>query len=360
MFPGIVLYLSGFYIRRDLSLRIALFFSSASLSGVFSGLLAAAIQNMDGIGGRPGWAWIFILEGLFSILIGIASFFLVPSTPQDSKFLTLHEKKLIQKRLELDRPAITANAPSDKFSFRETLYSLTSIHVFLVFINLFMLGTILYGLALFSPSIIGQMGFSPVKSQLLSVGPFAAGFFLTLLSAYFSDKYQNRSILIIFALILCVIGFSMNLRTSDKFVAYGSLYFTIPGIYAATPILSAWMANNSEPYFRRATSIAYGFIATNAGGILSTWRFPTKEGPRFTKTTIMDLVFSVLMIIFTCLNVAVLYYKNRRKQQHRAQILAPYTFTNTFEANKDFKDSGDGLRSWVELGDNHPDFVYTY
>ena len=66
------------------------------------------------------------------------------------------------------------------------------------------------------------------------------------------------------------------------------------------------------------------------------------------------------MIIFTCLNVAVLYYKNRRKQQHRAQILAPYTFTNTFEANKDFKDSGDGLRSWVELGDNHPDFVYTY
>ena len=107
-----------------------------------------------------------------------------------------------------------------------------------------MLGTILYGLALFSPSIIGQMGFSPVKSQLLSVGPFAAGFFrrclflscfllqwlyftlqprwltnhvlssliVTLLSAYFSDKYQNRSILIILALILCVIGFSMNLR----------------------------------------------------------------------------------------------------------------------------------------------------
>ena len=123
------------------------------LSGVFSGLLAAAIQNMEGIGGRPGWAWIFILvctplfssfcftlaffflsllsithshlqqEGLFSILIGITSFFLVPSTPRDSKFLTLHEKQLIQERLELDRPAITPNAPSDKFSFREILNS---------------------------------------------------------------------------------------------------------------------------------------------------------------------------------------------------------------------------------------------
>ena len=162
---------------------------------------------MEGIGGRPGWAWIFILvctplfssffftlaffflclvsithshlqqEGLFSILIGITSFFLVPSTPRDSKFLTLHEKQLIQERLELDRPAITPNAPSDKFSLSEILNSLTSIHVIFLFISLFMLGAILYGLALFSPSTINQMGFSPVKSQLLSVGPFAAGFF---------------------------------------------------------------------------------------------------------------------------------------------------------------------------------------
>jgi MFS family permease len=61
MFPGIVLYLSGFYTREELSLRVALFFSSASLSGAFSGLLAAAIQNMHGIGGKAGWAWIFIL-----------------------------------------------------------------------------------------------------------------------------------------------------------------------------------------------------------------------------------------------------------------------------------------------------------
>jgi len=57
--------------------------------------------------------------------------------------------------------------------------------------------------------------------------------------------------------------FTKPTGTTDKFVAYGSLYFTIPGIYAAAPILSAWMANNSEPYFRRASSIAFGFIATN-------------------------------------------------------------------------------------------------
>ncbi|KAF8990744.1 major facilitator superfamily domain-containing protein, partial [Cyathus striatus] len=61
IYPGIVLYLSSMYTREQLSLRIALFFSSASLSGAFSGLLAAAIENMDGIGGKAGWRWIFIL-----------------------------------------------------------------------------------------------------------------------------------------------------------------------------------------------------------------------------------------------------------------------------------------------------------
>ena len=86
----------------------------------------------------------------------------------------------------------------------------------------------------------------------------------------------------------------------------------VPGTYAIAPVLSAWMANNSEPHYRRATSVAIGFIATNSvmsfylrrqvlyhlfifclsyqGGILSTWSFPTKEGPKFRKTTIMNLI----------------------------------------------------------------------
>ena len=61
MFPGIVLYLSSFYKRYHLQLRVAMILSTASLAGAFSGLLAAGIENMDGDRGLPGWAWIFIL-----------------------------------------------------------------------------------------------------------------------------------------------------------------------------------------------------------------------------------------------------------------------------------------------------------
>jgi hypothetical protein len=77
-------------------------------------------------------------------------------------------------RLERDRPTIK---PVDKFTFKEVMRSASSPHVIMVFIMFFMAGTMLYGLALFLPSIVSQFGFSPTKTQLLSVGPYAAGFF---------------------------------------------------------------------------------------------------------------------------------------------------------------------------------------
>lgn len=77
------------------------------------------------------------------------------------------------RRLERDRPSVR---PIDRFSVKEILLSLTSPHVILLFVVFFFLGTTLYGLALFLPSIVHQLGFSPIKSQLLSVGPFAAAF----------------------------------------------------------------------------------------------------------------------------------------------------------------------------------------
>lgn len=64
LFPGINFYLSCWYKRDELGIRAAIFFSAAAVSGSFGGLLAAAIGNMAGIGGKEGWAWIFILEGL--------------------------------------------------------------------------------------------------------------------------------------------------------------------------------------------------------------------------------------------------------------------------------------------------------
>ena len=88
LFPGVAYYLSCWYKRSEFGIRMAIFFSAAAVSGSFGGLLAAAITKMEGVGNKPGGAWIFILEGIVTVLFGAASFYMVHDFPDNAKFLT--------------------------------------------------------------------------------------------------------------------------------------------------------------------------------------------------------------------------------------------------------------------------------
>lgn len=115
LFPGCQFYLSCWYKRSEFGLRSAIFFSAAAVAGSFGGLLAAAIGNMDGVGGYPGWSWIFILEGLFTIAVGVASIWMVRDFPDEAKFLTPEERLRVYYRLKADQQA-SADHESFKWS----------------------------------------------------------------------------------------------------------------------------------------------------------------------------------------------------------------------------------------------------
>lgn len=101
---------------------------------------------------------------------------------------------------------------------------------------------------------------------------------------------------------------------------------------------------------------------------MSTWRFPTKEGPRFTKTAIMNVTLcvvyfldnpphtnmiylcsSIVMVVGSLINMVYLRRKNQAKEGRRAEILAPYVTAEHPDG---------GAHAWAELGDKHPDFKY--
>lgn len=87
------------YCRHEIQLRQALFFSAASIAGAFSGLLAFAIAKMDGVGGLEGWRWIFILEGIVTVVVAFGAFFLLHDFPETAGFLTQEEKDFVVHRL---------------------------------------------------------------------------------------------------------------------------------------------------------------------------------------------------------------------------------------------------------------------
>jgi MFS family permease len=91
------------YRRHECGFRMALFFSAATCAGAFGGLLARGIMEMDGVGGRAGWSWIFILEGLATLAVAIAAFFLMADYPSTAKFLKPEERREISRRLAEDQ-----------------------------------------------------------------------------------------------------------------------------------------------------------------------------------------------------------------------------------------------------------------
>lgn len=88
------------YCRHEIQLRQAMFFSAASIAGAFSGLLAFAISKMDGTGGLEGWRWIFILEGIVTVIVAVFAFWALHDFPETAKFLTEEERAFVVYRLK--------------------------------------------------------------------------------------------------------------------------------------------------------------------------------------------------------------------------------------------------------------------
>lgn len=93
LFPGLNVYLTFFYTKHELAMRVGYLFVSSAIAGALGGLLAYGIGHMDGVAGLHGWRWIMIIEGLPTFCLGIATFFLLPNDAESAYFLNASEKK---------------------------------------------------------------------------------------------------------------------------------------------------------------------------------------------------------------------------------------------------------------------------
>ncbi|KAH8162348.1 hypothetical protein CIB48_g5896 [Xylaria polymorpha] len=98
LFPGLNVYLTFFYTKRELALRVGYLFVSAAIAGALGGLLAYGIGHLDGVRGMSGWRWIMIIEGIPTIILGFLVLLFLPDDPEHAQFLTPEEKKLVAAR----------------------------------------------------------------------------------------------------------------------------------------------------------------------------------------------------------------------------------------------------------------------
>jgi MFS family permease len=114
---------SQWYPPQKTQSRMAMFYLSSALSGAFSGLLAAGIAQMRGVGGYEGWRWIFLLEGILSVVVGISCFFLLPDSPGTASWLKPDEARFLELMHVSSRGAkFTHEGEKDKKYHWKTLW----------------------------------------------------------------------------------------------------------------------------------------------------------------------------------------------------------------------------------------------
>ncbi|KAL6304999.1 major facilitator superfamily domain-containing protein [Sparassis latifolia] len=337
LFPGVVYYLSCWYKRKEQHFRISIFFSAASLAGAFGGVLAFGIGKMAGIGHKSGWSWIFIIEGLATIVLASLSYLFVHNYPDTVSFLSPAEKTLLHDRLRDDNDALNGEV----FAWKYVKIAFQDVAVWLYCFCFMGCSLPLYTLSLFMPTIIADLGYSAAKAQLLTVPPYFVATVLTFGTAWGSHLINRRAPFMIAGAVLAIIGYIILITDRRTGVQYFATFLCAGGIYPATAITLSWPANNVSGQLKRAVACAMQISIGNIGAIIGTQLY--RYAPRFYLGHGFAIGSLSMLTVFTCINWAVLARRNKEKEE---------TLSGKHEDPQLEKDSR------LHLGDAHPSWKF--
>lgn len=333
------------------------------MAGAFGGILGYGFGQMKGVGGKPGWSWIFIMEGIITFLIGCASFWMIHDWPDKAKFLTPLERECVLARLKKD----TGLATQGSFSMKQVWRGLKDWKTYAFAMCYVGAAQCIYSQSLFAPSIIAELGqWSRPQSLLLSVPPYVVAFFTTIATAFASDYFMRRGIFNIVWSLLAVAGYAVLLGTSPKQTVGGQYFAVFLTTMAVAPLIAttiSWCGNNFGGHYKKAVAMGIVFSNGNAGGIWASLVYrneDAKKSPPYQPGHGTALAFSALNGIMS----AIIWYGLNRENKRREKEYGPPPGP---EEQHDIDDPEYRARWGLEgmsrddilnLGDDHPAFRF--
>jgi sugar phosphate permease len=360
LFPGCTIYLTLFYTKRELALRVGYLFVSAALAGAFGGLLAYGVGFMDGVAGLRGWRWIMIIEGLPTFVLGISCWWLLADDPDTAYYLNDEEKAMI-----LDRRA-SQLGQSDVFEWKDVRKGLKDWKVYVFCVGQFCMDTMLYGYSTFLPTIIEAIrpGSSTAVTQLLTVPCYTLGAISYMAAARFSDWRQVRGPVVVVFGICSVVGYAILMSPTSSGAHYLGCFLVALGLYVSVGIPLAWLPSNNPRYGKRTTASGLQLTIGNTSGIMASFvsilllvrericslyvltiakLYPKAEGPRYVR----GHAVTMSLVAFGSLVYAVisLYFAGENAKRENG--------------NRDHVTDGLSDEEVVALGDENPRFRFS-
>ncbi|KAI0117439.1 MFS general substrate transporter [Daldinia grandis] len=317
---GATYMISTYYTRREAAVRFAWFFNFALAGPLFSGLLAYALQNLDGVGGYEGWRWIFIVEGLITCFISIFVVWLCPNFPQyaQSWFLSTQERDRLEYLLEASRGAESKGSAADSVPIWKVLVD-WRIHI--LTLCFFCTDVTASSIASFSPTILTELGWMATTAQLMTMPVWATGIASTFAFTWLASRIDIRVPFLLICICLQAIGWSIMVAyVPEAGVRYVALFFMAAGTFPQMSILMGWLSANLRGRKYLAVGMAWMSGFGNCANLISSNVFITTERPRYPTGYSTGLAFTVLGFVLTCAAFVLLKLSNRRRDKSRERM----------------------------------------
>jgi ACS family tartrate transporter-like MFS transporter len=265
-FPGIIFYLTLWFPALYRARVISFFMLAIPISSIIGAPISGLLLNVTGFG-LDGWQWLFILEALPSILVGIAVLFYLTDFPRQARWLQKDEIAW----LEGVQAAEKRN--KEQVEHLSLFQALTDIRILLCALVYFCLNAASYGVAFFLPTIIKNFGVSDTQTGLLAALPFVFGGVGMVLFGRHSDKKMERKGHVAAALLMSAIGIGLAGLVSSPVIVMALLCFAQIGVSAMPAMF--WPLPAS---FLTGASAAAGIAAINSLGNLSGFAGPFAMG----------------------------------------------------------------------------------
>ena len=249
-FPGIIYCLTRWFPRRERARAIAGFMTAVVVAGIIGGPISGALLSLDRVGGLAGWQWLFVVEGLPAVVLGLLVLRVLPEQPSDARWLTSEEQRALAARLEEEAAELTG--PSAVHTIGGAM---TSGRVWLLAAAYFTIPVALYAMGFWMPQIVrGASGGSDLAVGLLSAIPYAVAAVGMVVVGWNSDRTGERRWHIALSAVV----------SGAAFAATGLVHGLWPSI-AALSLAMLGLASMLGPFWAFATSFLGGIGA--AAGI---------------------------------------------------------------------------------------------
>jgi len=266
-FPGVILYLTYWFPARDRARTVALFSTAATLSGFVNSPVSGKLLQLDGLHGLAGWQWLFLLEGIPAVLVGILIFCVLPDGPKKARWLSDEEKERLFLELDTEYQAASRGKHSLAGAF-------TSSRVWLLCGIYFLLNVGGYGFEMWLPQIIKSFShLSEFRVGLLNGIPYIVATVLMVLNGRHSDRTGERRWHVAGAAMVGALGFIASAQTSNMALSLVALALAFAGVKAM--VGPFWALSTAS---LRGTTAAVGIAWINSVGNLGGFVGPTVVG----------------------------------------------------------------------------------